>query len=190
MTGTYVPFSMSLLVVICDLIAKNKDFATPNINQNSFRKLKYYNYSKVLYTKRCLYENAMKAMIRVRMLTIIFLITIIFLLFAHFTGLQALIVEPINNKLNSFQQINRTCIEDQDCKMSQIDCSVCSPCLFHTSKDDAILNLGEKVATVNKQYKPFCPLPSGIAMCPMCVPTWKSYIAICINNTCAAKKGE
>jgi len=84
---------------------------------------------------------------------------------------------PINEALNSFvNPIDKSCNTDSDCKMAQIDCSLCS--------------CGSKGTAVNINYKqPFCPIPEPLIMygCLACAPQWSMSKAVCENNQCVEK---
>lgn len=108
------------------------------------------------------------------------IIVIVILLFSHVFGFSILYVESINNSLNSLivpvYKIPTNCDTDADCKMAQIDCSICS--------------CSSKGAVVNVNYEPFCPIPRPLAIgCMACVARWQATEAVCENNQCVERNG-
>ena len=83
-------------------------------------------------------------------------------------------IENINDFFNRMKPLDKSCKTNEDCVMKQVDCGICD----YGSKGDA----------VNKNYKPFCPLPHfRMQACPEAMPDWWGRKAVCENGACVVK---
>ena len=96
------------------------------------------------------------------------IITLLILFYATF-------FYSFNQVINSFQPVDKSCTQDEDCKIGRTDCPLC--------------NLYSEGDAVNKNYEPNCPLPPLYHInCTNQKPPWMTDLKpICKNNKCQKK---
>jgi hypothetical protein len=109
---------------------------------------------------------------------ILIIIAILWLILAFFfpKAFYRTLPVAVNSFINFLKPIDKSCSVDDDCIMAQTDCE---PCICTADLK------GSKADSVNKNYKPLCPIKSKMVFCPACAPPWTEYKPYCKGGMCS-----